>query len=218
MGCGGRPGRSSGSPFALDSLLARPWGPITHLQGGEVRTGAAAVRSPEQGPSSSEPPEPRRQKRTTSGGAISKARVLCIQVASPVLLLKVHAAKRQRSLPQYLSASELRTLLDAVIGQRNTFSAFRDYAIMATFVYTGLRRMELLNLKIADVDLAEGALRIVSGKGGKTRVIPIVAELRRPWPTGSRCVEQLPGTTTSSSPVVEIESTQGDSRSSGRSC
>jgi integrase/recombinase XerC len=99
-------------------------------------------------------------------------------LASPVLLLKVHAPKRHRSLPQYLSANELRSLLDAAIGQRNTFSAFRDYAIMATFIYTGVRRMELLNLKVADVSLAEGALRIVSGKGGKTRVIPIVAELR----------------------------------------
>lgn len=99
-------------------------------------------------------------------------------LASPALLLKVRAPKRQRSLPQYLSASELRSLLDVAIGQRNTFSAFRDYAIMATFVYTGLRRAELLNLRMADVDLAEGVLRIVSGKGGKTRVIPIVAELR----------------------------------------
>lgn len=99
-------------------------------------------------------------------------------LASPVLLLKVHAPKRQRNLPRYLSAGELRSLLDAAIGQGNAYSAFRDYAILATFVYTGLRRMELLNLRIADVDLGEGAVRIVSGKGGKTRVIPIVAELR----------------------------------------
>lgn len=106
-------------------------------------------------------------------------RYLCeSDLASPDLLLKVRAPKRHRPLPQYLRADELRTLLAAAIGQRNTFSAFRDYAIMATFIYTGIRRSELLNLKVGDIDLQGGVLRVVSGKGGKTRVIPIVEELR----------------------------------------
>ena len=106
-------------------------------------------------------------------------RYLCEnELASPSLLLKIHTPKRQRPLPQYLNAGELRSLLDAAIGQRNAFSAFRDYAIMATFVYTGLRRTELLNLKTSDIDLHERTLRVVSGKGGKTRVVPIVPELR----------------------------------------
>lgn len=99
-------------------------------------------------------------------------------LASPSLLMKVRVPKRVRSLPQYLTADELRALLDVALSQRNAFSAFRDYAIMATFVYTGLRRAELLNLRLTDIDLAEGTLRVVSGKGRKTRMVPVVDELR----------------------------------------
>ncbi len=48
---------------------------------------------------------------------------------------------------------------------------------MATFIYAGLRRGELLGLKIGDADLSAGTLRVVRGKGNKTRIIPMVKEL-----------------------------------------
>lgn len=99
-------------------------------------------------------------------------------LASPTLLLKVRVPKRERTLPQYLTTDELRALLDAALSQKNAFSAFRDYAILATFIYAGLRRAELLNLRLVDVDLTARTLRVVSGKGRKTRVVPVVDELR----------------------------------------
>ena len=49
----------------------------------------------------------------------------------------------------------------------------RDRAILETFYSTGMRRMELIHLKIYDLDTDRGMLTIRQGKGKKDRVIPI---------------------------------------------
>jgi len=86
---------------------------------------------------------------------------------------KVSVPKRERTLPRYLTADQLEALLEAA--QRNKFvvCAFRNYAIMSVLVFTGMRRGEVIGLRIGDPSLAEKAVR-VRGKGGKMRVIPLV--------------------------------------------
>jgi integrase/recombinase XerD len=49
----------------------------------------------------------------------------------------------------------------------------RDRAMMETLYSTGMRRMELIHLKIYDLDTDRGMLTIRQGKGKKDRVIPI---------------------------------------------
>ena len=49
----------------------------------------------------------------------------------------------------------------------------RDRAILETLYSTGIRRMELVHLKIYDLDPERGTLMIRQGKGKKDRVIPI---------------------------------------------
>jgi integrase/recombinase XerD len=49
----------------------------------------------------------------------------------------------------------------------------RDRAMLETFYSTGMRRTELVNLKLYDVDRAAGVVTIREGKGKKDRVIPI---------------------------------------------
>jgi len=49
----------------------------------------------------------------------------------------------------------------------------RDRAILETLYSTGMRRMELIHLKIYDLDTDRGMLTIRQGKGKKDRVIPI---------------------------------------------
>ena len=49
----------------------------------------------------------------------------------------------------------------------------RDRAILETFYSTGLRRMELANLGVYDLDAERGTLMIRQGKGKKDRVVPI---------------------------------------------
>jgi integrase/recombinase XerD len=49
----------------------------------------------------------------------------------------------------------------------------RDRAILETFYSTGIRRMELVNLKLYNLDRLRGTLSIWLGKGKKDRVVPI---------------------------------------------
>jgi len=90
---------------------------------------------------------------------------------------RVSVPKAEQSLPRYLSADEIRALLESAKQNRMVFCAFRNYAIITTFVFTGIRRGELMNLRTGDVRFDDGILR-VTGKGRKSRVIPFMQELR----------------------------------------
>jgi integrase len=45
------------------------------------------------------------------------------------------------------------------------------------FLYTGLRKSELLNLKYADVDVDNKTIFVRQGKGNKDRIIPMPQSL-----------------------------------------
>lgn len=80
--------------------------------------------------------------------------------------------KLHRRLPRHiLSVDEVERLLaqTALHGEIGV----RDRAIIETLYSTGMRRMELANLSIYDVDLANGTVLIREGKGKKDRLIPI---------------------------------------------
>jgi integrase/recombinase XerD len=49
----------------------------------------------------------------------------------------------------------------------------RDRAILETLYSTGMRRMELVNLSVYDLDVERGTVLIRQGKGKKDRIIPI---------------------------------------------
>ena len=49
----------------------------------------------------------------------------------------------------------------------------RDRAILETFYSTGMRRTELANIKLWDLDVERGTVMIRQGKGKKDRVIPL---------------------------------------------
>ncbi|QDX95393.1 hypothetical protein EEL30_25800 [Brevibacillus laterosporus] len=57
----------------------------------------------------------------------------------------------------------------------------RDFAIVVTLLYTGLRVSELVNLDQSDVESSErkGERTVRTGKGNKERAIPLNAEVRR---------------------------------------
>ncbi len=72
-----------------------------------------------------------------------------------------------------LGPEDLRRLLEASQHSHSTFSAFRNHAMMAMLIFTGMRRGELINLRRGDVSLTERAVT-VRGKGNKMRVVPLV--------------------------------------------
>ena len=71
-----------------------------------------------------------------------------------------------RTLPKILSPEEVRALL-AVL------RADRDRAMVLAMVLGGLRRCEVLGLRLGDIRVADRRLFIAEGKGGHQRVIPI---------------------------------------------
>lgn len=66
---------------------------------------------------------------------------------------------------------------DLILNQTNVTSplGIRDRSILETFYSTGIRRSELANLDVYDLDTRLGVLRIRHGKGNKDRVVPIGA-------------------------------------------
>jgi integrase len=72
-----------------------------------------------------------------------------------------------------LSEDELRRLLKVCEGK--TFEAVRDTAIIRLFADTGMRRGELVGLRVGDVHLADG-VALVLGKGRRERACPFGAK------------------------------------------
>ena len=57
----------------------------------------------------------------------------------------------------------------------HTVRGYRDRTILEVLYSTGIRKQELMNLTLGDVNLEEELLRINCGKGAKDRVVPLTA-------------------------------------------
>lgn len=78
--------------------------------------------------------------------------------------------KLPRKLPIHLTADEARQLLSAV--DPDNPMALRDAALLALFLYGGLRLAELAGLRRSQIDFAAGTIRVL-GKGSKERIAPL---------------------------------------------
>jgi len=84
----------------------------------------------------------------------------------------VDYAIEPKRLPRYvLTEHEMKKLLDAP--DKTTALGYRDRTILEVFYTNGLRRSELINLKLTDIDLEAGLMRVNAGKGNKDRVLPV---------------------------------------------
>jgi len=82
--------------------------------------------------------------------------------------------KKPKALPKtILSVAQVETVLNQA--DAATPLGVRNRAILETFYSTGIRRLEMMNLKIYDLDTERGTLMIRQGKGRKDRFIPIGA-------------------------------------------
>ena len=75
-----------------------------------------------------------------------------------------------RSLPQSLSEQDVEALLSAP--KVSDPLGHRDRCMLEVLYATGVRVSELINLKLSQINLNQGVLRIV-GKGGRERLIPL---------------------------------------------
>jgi integrase/recombinase XerC len=102
---------------------------------------------------------------------------------------------RNVRLPQRIvqpfSGDELTRLLAA--SATDTPMGKRDRAMVLTLLDTGLRCSELVQLRLEDVDLADGRLRVLHGKGHKQRVVPFAGHCRDALDLYIRARGELPG-------------------------
>jgi len=84
--------------------------------------------------------------------------------------LQIESPKLPRSLPKSLSEDDVVALLNAP--DLNEAIGLRDRAMLEILYASGLRVSELVGLKVTEVSLSEGVVR-VTGKGSKTRLVPM---------------------------------------------
>ena len=86
--------------------------------------------------------------------------------------------KRQRPLPTVLSQDEVARLIDSA-------QSLMHRAMLITLYGTGVRRAELCQLKVADVDSKRMVIRVRDGKGGRDRDVllsdKLLETLREYW-------------------------------------
>lgn len=75
--------------------------------------------------------------------------------------------QQMRASAYHLKPAEIKKLIIAAPN-------FRDRCIVKTLYWLGLRRKELIGLDIRDIDFERKRAEIRQGKGGKTRIVPII--------------------------------------------
>ena len=74
--------------------------------------------------------------------------------------------RRARRLPRILTPAEVDALTAAL-------RTHRDRAMVAAMVLGGLRRCEVLGLRMEDLRVAQRRVFIAEGKGGHQRLVPV---------------------------------------------
>lgn len=83
---------------------------------------------------------------------------------------RLETPKKWRTLPEVLTAAEVERLLGAIAIEEPL--AFRDRAMLELAYGAGLRVGEWITLKVSDLMLNEGVVRVF-GKGSKERLVPV---------------------------------------------
>ena len=101
--------------------------------------------------------------------------VTCCALHPACFILCVKSAKAKTT-----PAIALRRIIRLVLAQPDVGDALglRDRAMLETLYATAIRRMELIRLKVWDVDWARASLMIRLGKGAKDRIVPLGARAK----------------------------------------
>ncbi len=92
--------------------------------------------------------------------------------------LKQHKAlKVGKKVQLPFSEQELKTVLEDAI-EVNDFESARNHFIIELFYATGIRRIELVNLRLVDIDKGNNQIKVL-GKRNKERYIPLIDSLSK---------------------------------------
>lgn len=89
---------------------------------------------------------------------------------------KVIAPKVGKRLPNYIIEEEMPKVLNTQKLKENSYSKYRDELVLYILYVSGMRRSELINMKIPDINFSRKEIRVI-GKGKKERIIPITNDV-----------------------------------------
>lgn len=95
---------------------------------------------------------------------------------------------RQSGIVQHMTTKAVSSIFTAV--DMKSQRGFRDLCLLAMLYDTGARVQELLDIRLADVDLGKSPTVMLRGKGRKTRVVPMsvrMASLLREYVSRAHC-------------------------------
>ncbi|MDP2688347.1 MAG: tyrosine-type recombinase/integrase [Aequorivita sp.] len=87
-------------------------------------------------------------------------------------LAKHKALKTSKKIQVPFSETEIGNVME-MLQAENTFEGWRDRLIVELFYSTGIRRAELINVKLNDVSFAQKTIKVL-GKRNKERIIPLL--------------------------------------------
>ena len=92
--------------------------------------------------------------------------------------LKAHSPlKQSKKIQVPFSQEEINSLLDSDFFT-NDYMGVLQKSIIAFFYFTGVRRIELINIKESDISLESSTIKVM-GKRSKERIIPILPKLKK---------------------------------------
>ncbi|HDZ41715.1 MAG TPA: integrase [Bacteroidetes bacterium] len=96
-----------------------------------------------------------------------RAGIIKINPAENIIL-----PKRPKRLPVFIEETSLDSLLDSYSFGEG-YSGKRDRTIIEMLYTTGMRKAELIGIRLNDVDIGEGTVKVL-GKRSKERIIPLL--------------------------------------------
>ena len=87
---------------------------------------------------------------------------------------EIELPRLQKRLPKHVLTQEEAEIILSV-PDIDTEIGIRDRAMLEVLYSTGIRRMEIINLNLYDIDTSRGTIMVRLGKGQKDRMVPIGA-------------------------------------------
>lgn len=91
-------------------------------------------------------------------------------------LARHKSLKTPKKVEVPFSEEEMEEVLKA-ISYKDDFEGFRDKCIIELFYATGMRRSELISLKVDDIDFSANTIKVL-GKRNKERLLPLLPHLK----------------------------------------
>jgi len=97
-------------------------------------------------------------------------------VKNPMVSHKSLPAKKKLQIP--FSISEMKDVFELFDSEASDFESVRDLLIITLLYTTGMRRQELIDIRVGNIDFDQGLLKVL-GKRNKERLLPLLPETIR---------------------------------------